>query len=857
MEIKLYAPCKCEVKLIENCSDDVFSSKVMGDGIFIKPLENNFFSPINDAKVELIFETKHAIFLSSNNLKLLMHIGIDTVKLNGEPFHYFVNQNDIVNNKSKLLSVDLDKIKSNNLSTETPILIVEDEKTKIISKELIKENAEKGDLIAIINVDIKEIKNTDNNNDTLLELKSYKSKYLIAAEDFVKDVGGLQNFSDVYNCMTRLRFNIVDKTKVDTKSISKNELVKGINWNGNELQIIIGGECYKVKDEVVKIKSGVVVKDVINKNLIKKPPISKRLLTMLSGIMAPNIPILMAVGLLAALQSLFVNLNITKEVTEDTVWSADMLSGVLFILSKVGLNLIGIVFCYTTCKYLKGNPVMAIVVGLTLTSRMFYGIMPNPNPDPTFGDWVGNGWLLFKLGNYDVLVKSYEGSVLPFIAAGVLCALSDKWIKTWMPTSIDIVFRPFLVYLFSIIPVFLVLGPALSFIEYGLSMVVKFIEDWPIGIGVAIFAFSWQILVLTGVHVAIVFTIMIPTIMANPAQPTLMLSAVYLGAFGQVGAGVGVLVITKNKQLKTVSLGALTAGMFGITEPMIYGVNLPKVRPFFCGCLGAGVAGFISGILKIEFIRPSGMGVFSVTGIDGFKEQALYVLTWFISIGSAAGFTILLYKEKNDEFKYSKHIFDKFNKKVLSVIYNKEQKQSLKKDFVEQESVILNKIKTNKSIFTEYFKYMSKLTKLEQALINLNNKEDKKSKKLYYNALKIIEKKDKLELSKVNASIKLFNEFSFEDVKKPLIEKVNQLKVEYKDAINNFEKLKKELLKESIDVMNSILKNINFDNLIIYNKGIFNAINATDISFGYVDQEYISFSKEEKNNFKMYKLNLK
>jgi len=134
INVKLLAPMTGEIIELEDVPDEVFASKMIGDGLAIKPSDNEILSPC-DGKIVQIFPTKHAIGIETNEgLEILIHIGIDTVVLNGNGFKSFVSQGDRVYCGDKLLEVDLDYIGKNAKSTITPILITNMNKIKEISK---------------------------------------------------------------------------------------------------------------------------------------------------------------------------------------------------------------------------------------------------------------------------------------------------------------------------------------------------------------------------------------------------------------------------------------------------------------------------------------------------------------------------------------------------------------------------------------------------------------------------------------------------------------------------------------------------------------------------------------------------
>lgn len=119
----VYAPFAGAVKPLDQCGDEAFASKAMGDGFVIIPTENNFYSPVT-GEVSFIFPTHHALGLQTKNgTQMLIHIGMDTVNLEGKPFEMFVKQGDKVQAGQLLGHVDFEQIKVAGLSIETPVVI--------------------------------------------------------------------------------------------------------------------------------------------------------------------------------------------------------------------------------------------------------------------------------------------------------------------------------------------------------------------------------------------------------------------------------------------------------------------------------------------------------------------------------------------------------------------------------------------------------------------------------------------------------------------------------------------------------------------------------------------------------------
>lgn len=125
-EIEMYAPVKGESIDLSRVNDQVFAQKMMGDGLAFNMEEGLVCAPC-DCEVKMLFPTLHAIGLEANNVEILIHIGMDTVSLNGEGFKAYVKQGDRLKKGQKMIEVDLDLLKEKNIDLCTPMIITSKE----------------------------------------------------------------------------------------------------------------------------------------------------------------------------------------------------------------------------------------------------------------------------------------------------------------------------------------------------------------------------------------------------------------------------------------------------------------------------------------------------------------------------------------------------------------------------------------------------------------------------------------------------------------------------------------------------------------------------------------------------------
>lgn len=136
--MKIFSPVVGSIKQLALVEDEAFSTKVMGEGIAVVPYNGQIVSPVNGT-ISMIFPTKHAIgIISDEGVEILIHIGIDTVELNGQGFKSFVKANQRVKVKDLLVEVDLDVVES-KYTSDVMIIVTNTPNYKTITPSLEKE----------------------------------------------------------------------------------------------------------------------------------------------------------------------------------------------------------------------------------------------------------------------------------------------------------------------------------------------------------------------------------------------------------------------------------------------------------------------------------------------------------------------------------------------------------------------------------------------------------------------------------------------------------------------------------------------------------------------------------------------
>lgn len=133
-EVKIFSPVKGQIVDLSSVEDEVFSKKMMGDGLAIEP-EDGLFHAVADGELTMVFKTGHAFGMKlKNNVEILVHIGIDTVELEGEGFEILKEQGSSVKAGEAIVKVDLEKLRQKGYKLITPVIITGPESYKNLEK---------------------------------------------------------------------------------------------------------------------------------------------------------------------------------------------------------------------------------------------------------------------------------------------------------------------------------------------------------------------------------------------------------------------------------------------------------------------------------------------------------------------------------------------------------------------------------------------------------------------------------------------------------------------------------------------------------------------------------------------------
>jgi PTS system beta-glucosides-specific IIC component len=396
-------------------------------------------------------------------------------------------------------------------------------------------------------------------------------QYQELADDIFAGVGGKENIISVMHCATRLRFKLKNSQKAQTAALKDNPGVIMVVESGGQYQVVIGNQVAEVYRELTS-RHGLDNQSEAADNAATQG-LFARFIDLVSGIFTPFIGVMIATGIIKGLLALALVLG---------VMSADSGSyKVLFVASDGLFYFLPILLGYSAGKKFGGNPFVSMAIAAALVHPMILEVLQQQQQ--------GNALTFIGI---PLEVLNYSSSVIPIIFAAWVSSLIERWVHPRSPSALRNFTTPLCCLLITVPLTFLAIGPAATWLSRMLAEGYLWIYSLSPMIAGAVMGAIWQVCVIFGLHWGLV-PIMLNNL-ANFGHDTL-LPLLMPAVLGQAGATLGIFLRTREAKLKAMAGSAFTASIFGITEPAVYGVTLPRRRPFIFGCIGGALGAAILG----------------------------------------------------------------------------------------------------------------------------------------------------------------------------------------------------------------------------------------------------------------------
>ncbi len=463
-------------------------------------------------------------------------------------------------------------------------------------------------------------------------------KYEKLAKDIIKNVGGKDNVISVAHCVTRLRFKLKDESKAKTNVFKKMDGVVTVLSSGGQYQVVIGNHVPDVYEVVASIGGFGEGSDDDAPN---DGSILDKFIDIVSGVFTPILSVLCAAGMTKGFNALFMALGFYG-----------MDSGTYMILNAIGDSLFyffPIFLGYTSAKKFKLNPFVGMAIGATLVYPSIVGSMGAEPMSVFFEGTMFAAPVRLKFLGLPVVMMNYTSSVIPIIFATYMGAKFEKGLKKIIPDVVKSFLVPFFTMLVTIPLTLMIVGPITTVISQLLGNgILAALEISPVLAGLVLGGL-WQVMVIFGLHWGIIPAI-INNIMMNGYD--VILALVFSASFAQIGVVLAIMLKTKDKKLKALSLSAFISGIFGVTEPAIYGITLPRKKPFIISCIAASIGGAVAGLMGAQTYMMGGLGIFalpsSIHPTDGIGNS-FYAMIVAMVVGFGLGFVMMMVTKFKDE----------------------------------------------------------------------------------------------------------------------------------------------------------------------------------------------------------------
>lgn len=395
----------------------------------------------------------------------------------------------------------------------------------------------------------------------------------------IKDALGESNIVGASNCATRLRLVLKENPSADTtKKIEQMPGVIQVVQAGGQYQVVIGMHAKDVYENLSKIMTFSGDAPAV------KQGIGSRIIAMMSGCMAPFIYILAAAGLL---QGALIIINLFVDITATGAAQIyDMISWTPFTFLPVFIAVSG-------SKHFKCNTYIALWCCLALTNPTWASIAATITAETPLH------FIFIPLSNL-----TYTSTVLPpLILVGLLSVL-EHWVEPKLPEVLKAIGTPVICTAIMVPATIIVIGPISNVVSSVLANAYNALYAVVPWLASGILGAVWQVLVVFGVHHSFG-----PISITNYANIGYDFLQPYQGiaVVAQTAACFGVFVKSRNKEIKQVSGSAAATGLFGITEPAIYGITLRFKKPFICGCIGGAIGSIVASFFTTRYFVYAGL----------------------------------------------------------------------------------------------------------------------------------------------------------------------------------------------------------------------------------------------------------
>lgn len=458
-------------------------------------------------------------------------------------------------------------------------------------------------------------------------------KYEKLAQDIIDNVGGKDNVKGLSHCVTRLRFRLKDSNKANTDIIEAMDGVVTVMESGGQYQVVIGNHVSEVYEEVAPL---------LGLEQKQEEESSTNLFDIISGIFQPSLGVLAASGMTKGFLALAVYLNMLSP-TDGAYLILNAIADAIFAFFPIILG-------YNASKKFNMNPYIAMIIGGALVYPGINQLGSGEVLYTLFAGTIFESPVFYTFFGIPVIfpVTTYGSTVIPIIFAVFIGSKIEKVVRKFTPSVVRTFLVPFFTLLITVPLTFIIIGPIANMLSALIGEVIlKGFSFSPILAGLVLGA-VWQLLVIFGLHWGVVS---IAIMIIGEFGFETLLPIIVPVSFAQTAVIAAIALKTKDSALRSLSIPSIISGIFGVTEPAIYGITLPRIKMFAISCIGGGLGGAYVGFMGLKAYGVGAMGVFALPqmmSVDNADLTGLTQMLIAIAIASIFSFVAayILYKDE-------------------------------------------------------------------------------------------------------------------------------------------------------------------------------------------------------------------
>lgn len=474
--------------------------------------------------------------------------------------------------------------------------------------------------------------------------------YETLAKEILNYVGGKDNVNSLTHCITRLRFKLKDASIAQDEALKNLEGVVTVMKSAGQYQVVIGNQVQDVYEQLVPLLHAEQPQTVQG---AEKEKLLDRFVDIISGIFQPILGIMAACGMIKGLNMLFMTLGLYAET-----------SGGYMIINAIGdalFTFLPLFLGYTSARKFGLKPMVGLVIGGIMCYPGIQSSALSGSLKPLYTMFEGTMFaspVYIDFFGIPVISMDYTSTVIPVIFIVYFASKCEKLFSKFVPDLVKFFFVPMLTLLVALPVGFLLIGPVATFGSKIIAETIISIRNVSPMLAGGLVGLTWQILVIFGLHWGFI-PVYINNIVTNGYDNVMM--PFFACTFATSAVILVIMLKTRDRKMKELCLPNFISGIFGVTEPGIYGILLPLKKPFIISCIAGGIGGAFYGFCNFRKFSMGGMGIFEFPAMmepDGSWGNLLVAVSGVLLTMIVAVILMLLFYREKEAGQSDKTILD-------------------------------------------------------------------------------------------------------------------------------------------------------------------------------------------------------